>query len=130
VRLYHPAYERKRDRVTGVVFAPRELDGRHVATADVDDPAHVRSLRSRGFLPWPHPVAEAAPAAASATPTPEPSSEAHSEPHSAPGPAPLTAAELDAMTVAELRAIASERGVTVPARATKAAIRALIPPTS
>lgn len=102
MRIYHPAYESKRDRVTRIAFAPVELDGKKVATADVDDPEAIESLLARGFLPWPGP--EGARPPSSTLPTAE---------------------ELDAMTVAELRAAASSLELEVPAKATKAELRAL-----
>lgn len=108
MRLYTPAYERKIDRVTRVVFEPRKLDGRLVATADVDDPAHVASLLKRGWLPWP---GEQAPEGAPA----------------APSGVELTSEQLDALTVSELRELADRLGIPVPTGLKKAEIRALIP---
>jgi len=125
VRLYHPAYERKRDRVTGVVFSPVELGRGKVATADVTDDAIARSLLSRGFLPWPDQKLEGAPAAPSSPDAPAPAPRAASTAQANVGPLP-TAAEVDAMTVAELRALASRLRILLPAKATKAELRALI----
>ena len=98
MRLYHPQYEAKRDRVTGVAFtATRHPDGRIVAAADV--PAHhVASLRERGWLPWPGALDK---------------------------PQPLPD-DLDALTIAQIRQLASERDVELGPRGTKAELIAAL----
>lgn len=98
-RLYHPAYEQKRDRVTRVLFTPAKLDGRTVAAADVDDPAHVASLIARGWRTWP------------------------GTPAVAPDPLP---ADLEALTVAQIRQLASDRDVALGPRGTKAELIAAL----
>lgn len=132
MRLYHPHYDRKRDRVTGIEFSPKALDGRPtpVATADVDDPAAIVSLLSRGFLPWPG--EELPDELQPATPTEHlegetvqdlPTDDEAGAPRDLPPPD-----ELETLTAAELRALADELDVDVPARATKAEIRELLTP--
>lgn len=119
MKLYHPAYERKRDRVTGIDFVPEKLERRLVATATVTDPAHVASLRKRGWQPWP--TEEGAPAPSS--PASTPAREALDLPA---GPALPTAAEVDAMTVLELRALLARLSIDAPAKAKKDELRALV----
>jgi hypothetical protein len=126
VRLYHPEYERKLDRVTMIAFEPAELDGRKVATADVTDRRQIESLLRRGFRPWPAQELEGAPAAPSGTRVPAPAPEAATGRSGAPEAQLPPAAEVDAMTVAELRDLASRHGIEVPAKARKAELRALI----
>lgn len=125
MRLYHPAYERKRDRVTGVQFDPALLDRARVATADVEDPRQIESLLARGFLPWPDQKLEGAPAAPSSPQAPAGSPKAASSASANVAPLP-SAEEVDGMTVAQLRALASELAIELPAKATKAELRALI----
>lgn len=125
MRLYHPAYERKLDRVTMIAFEPAELGRLKVATADVEDPRQIESLLRRGFKPWPAQKPEGAPAAPSGPRAPAPAPEAATAARASERPLP-SAAEVDAMTVAELRALASRLSIELPAKARKDELRALI----
>lgn len=98
-RLYHPAYEHKRDRVTRVLFTPAKLDGRMVAAADVTDAAHVADLLARGWRVWP------------------------GTPVTPPQPLP---GDLDALTVVQIRQLASDRDVALGPRGTKAELIAAL----
>lgn len=98
-RLYHPAYEQKRDRVTRVLFTPAKLDGRTVAAADVPDAAHAADLIARGWLVWPGTPA--------VTPDPLPD-------------------DLEALTVVQIRQLASDRDVPLGPRGTKAELIAAL----
>lgn len=141
MRLYHPHYDRKRDRVTRIEFSPKPLEGRAtpVATADVEDADAIESLLARGFLPWPGETTpdELEPELEEVG-TPDPSSDGplegatvqdiptDDEAGTARDLAPLE--NLETLTAAELRALADELEVAVPAKATKAEIRQLLTP--
>lgn len=127
MRLYHPQYERKLDRVTMIAFEAAELDGRKVATADVEDRRQIQSLLRRGFKPWPGQTPEDAPAAPSGTRAPSPAPDAASSRTPSPRRLP-SGAELESMTIAEIRALATELEVELPAKGRKAELLALIRP--
>ena len=48
MRLYHPQYEVKRDKITRILFSPAKLDGRTVAAAEVSDAAQWSEDQRRG----------------------------------------------------------------------------------
>jgi pyruvate/2-oxoglutarate dehydrogenase complex dihydrolipoamide acyltransferase (E2) component len=151
VRLYHPAYERKLDRPTRIAFTTALLGRRKVATADVD-PELVDDLLERGYLRWPiAPEAQAkidsgSRAAESlstgleadrstgetgeAAEAPErgapPADEASPEVEADPPPAGPSPEELGRLTVAQIRKLASERGIALPASGTKAVLIAKV----
>lgn len=139
MRIIHPHYDRKRDRVTRIDFEPKQIDGYElpIATATVDDPDAIASLLARGFLPAPgeelpeellDPEPETGPEDSDgtlegATVQDLPTDDEAGQPRELPPPE-----ELDTLTAAELRALADELDVDVPSKATKAEIRELLDP--
>lgn len=138
VKLYHPAYEKHRDRTTKIDFLPEALGRRRVATAVVNDPAKVKDLLDRGYMKFPEPSDPAptktAPVAPpppqdppSTPPSPPSGGDTPPPPQDPPPQDPPPPVEPDeSWSLPDLRAYAEKRGIAYPKTANRQRILKLI----